>query len=370
MRTLNLNLNQFHEFVQNKKCICFGSGLQGLRTIGIFDNWNKTSDIILFIDNEGKKWGRKIKYGEYSYPILCVNEALEFINEDVVVLITCSDIIRVRTQLEQYEELNNIYCFSLIELGQQQLCISDYEKIVSEYEEPVIPKKIHYCWFGGQMPDLMKRNVENWHKVCPDYQIIRWDESNYDISKNQYMKEAYELEQWGFVPDYMRLDIIYNHGGIYLDTDIKLVKRPDALLYQNCFANFDSSLMMNLGSGFGAKPKCNIIKELRDYYDNVNFKSKDEIINNTSCMMHSYNVLKRYNVKINDTLQKVGDMNIYPMIIQGTCIYTKQMRITEKTYFLHYGTTTWLDEKNKIRKRELGKHFENNKEKNLISYVI
>ena len=94
----------------------------------------------------------------------------------------------------------------------------------------MIPKKIHYCWFGGNpMPEKDKKCIESWKRYCPDYEIIRWDESNYDVSKNRYMKEAYEEKKWGFVPDYARLDIIYNEGGIYLDTDVELVKNLDDL---------------------------------------------------------------------------------------------------------------------------------------------
>ena len=100
----------------------------------------------------------------------------------------------------------------------------------------MIPKKIHYCWFGGNpLPELAIRCIESWKKYCPDYEIIRWDESNYDVTKNKYMYQAYENKRWGFVPDYARLDIIYNYGGIYLDTDVELLNSLDDLLDQKCF---------------------------------------------------------------------------------------------------------------------------------------
>lgn len=89
----------------------------------------------------------------------------------------------------------------------------------------MIPKIIHYCWFGGaEIPEHDKKCIESWKKYCPDYQIIRWDESNYDYKKNPYMKEAYEAKKWGFVPDFARLDIVYEHGGIYLDTDVEIIR--------------------------------------------------------------------------------------------------------------------------------------------------
>lgn len=121
-----------------------------------------------------------------------------------------------------------------------------------------------------------------------------------------------------------------------------MVKKPDDLLYQKCFGCVDASLVMNLGSGFGAIANMDIIKELRDYYDSVKFIKKDGTIDNSSCNTHSYLVLKSYGVKINDELQNVHGMNIYPMIFQGACQYTRRKKITDKTYWIHYGNMSWF----------------------------
>ena len=89
----------------------------------------------------------------------------------------------------------------------------------------MIPKVIHYCWFGGnEMSALEKKCIESWKTQCPDYEIVRWDETNYDVTKNPYMQQAYAAKKWGFVPDYARLDILYQHGGFYLDTDVELLQ--------------------------------------------------------------------------------------------------------------------------------------------------
>ena len=100
-----------------------------------------------------------------------------------------------------------------------------------------IPKKIHYCWVGGTAkPKSVQYCIDSWKKYCPDYEIIEWNEDNYDFSKNRYMKEAYDNKKWGFVPDYARLDIIYQHGGIYMDTDVEMVANLDDLLeYEGFF---------------------------------------------------------------------------------------------------------------------------------------
>ena len=94
--------------------------------------------------------------------------------------------------------------------------------------EMSIPKKISYCWFGGNpLPEKITKCIESWKKYCPDYEIIRWDETNYDVNKIPFVRDAYKEKKWAFVSDYARLDIIYNQGGIYLDTDVELVKNID-----------------------------------------------------------------------------------------------------------------------------------------------
>lgn len=129
----------------------------------------------------------------------------------------------------------------------------------------MIPKIIHYCWVGNcQKPKSVLYCIESWRKFCPDYRIIEWNESNYDFSKNKYMWQAYEAKKWGFVPDYARLDIVYQYGGIYLDTDVELVKNIDELLSHKAFMGFedtgDGEFFVNCGHGFGAEPGNEITK--------------------------------------------------------------------------------------------------------------
>ena len=119
----------------------------------------------------------------------------------------------------------------------------------------MIPKIIHYCWFGGtEIPEADQKCMASWRKYCPDYTIMRWDESNYDYTKNQYMREAYEAKKWGFVPDFARLDIVYTYGGIYLDTDVEIIRNIDDLLVNSAYMGFESGgAAVNPGLGFGAE---------------------------------------------------------------------------------------------------------------------
>ena len=117
-----------------------------------------------------------------------------------------------------------------------------------------IPKVIHYCWFGGNpLPKSAEKCIKSWQKYCPDYEIVCWNEENFDITQNRYAKEAYEAGKWAFVSDYARLKVIFDHGGIYLDTDVELLKNIDFLLRNACFFGIQQQdNMCATGLGFGA----------------------------------------------------------------------------------------------------------------------
>lgn len=333
------NLEEFKNLILNRKVICFGAGIQGQRFPLFLKNWNYEGDFLGFIDNNKKEC---IVVDEQKYPTYSFMQALNVVDNDTVVVITCLHSKEIIKQIKENEISKNWFYISIDEVAETQLMISDYPEVRNENEGQLIPKIIHYAWFGGRKSSQIEKNIERWKELCIDYEFKEWNENTYDITTNAYMKQAYETKSWGFVPDYLRLDVIYKYGGIYLDTDIELIRKPDELLFQKCFASIDASLVMNLGSGFGAVPGCNIIKELRDYYDNVYFLKKDGKIDKTSCNTHSLNVIKNKGFLINDSLQNVNGMNIYPMIFQGACQYTGKKRTTEKTFWIHHGNMSWM----------------------------
>ena len=214
-----------------------------------------------------------------------------------------------------------------------------------------IPKIIHYCWIGtSQKPKSVEYCIESWKKYCPDYEIIEWNENNYDFTKNQYMKEAYESKKWGFVPDYARLDIVYNYGGIYLDTDVELIKSFDDLLEQEAFIGFENTgteeLYVNCGQGFGAKPKNNIIKKMRDFYNNMHFYDKNGELNMLPSPHYTTKVLCENGLKRENNTQKLDDIIVYnSKVLCPKNFMTGDINITNDTYSIHHFTASWLDEK-------------------------
>ncbi|WP_270582801.1 glycosyltransferase family 32 protein [Bacteroides fragilis] len=142
-----------------------------------------------------------------------------------------------------------------------------------------IPKTIHYCWFGkNDLPPLVKKCIKSWHKYLPDYEFKLWDEQSFDITSNKWCQEAYKQKKYAFVADYVRLKVLYEQGGIYLDTDIQLYKSLNPFLSNEAFMGFERNEILSMG-GMGFKKNNKIIKELLDYYDqefNLNIVNKLE----------------------------------------------------------------------------------------------
>lgn len=212
----------------------------------------------------------------------------------------------------------------------------------------MIPKIIHYCWFGGNpIPEDAKKCIESWKKYCPDYEIKEWNESNFDVTKNKYMYQAYRAKKWGFVPDYARLDIIYNYGGIYLDTDVEIIKPLDELLNQKGFCGIENgSLCIALGLGFGAEKNDKTIKLLLDSYEKL-FFIKNGQPDLTPAPILNEKILKNLYIKNENIITHCGTLTVYPTEYFCPMNYdTGEIKITEKTYSIHHYTASWYDKSN------------------------
>jgi len=203
------------------------------------------------------------------------------------------------------------------------------------------------------MPQMLQRCIDSWKKFCPDYEIIRWDESNYDISWSQYMCQAYDLGKWGFVSDVARLDILYRHGGIYFDTDVELTRSLDELLYQSAFCGTEKWGIINTGGGCGAQPYNQIIRTLLDGRNNVSFLEKDGNINTESSGFYDTHPLINLGLKVNGQTQIIGDgkMTVYSSDFFQPFDYTSGETIfTQNTFSIHYFNGSWLGEKGSVER--------------------
>ena len=215
---------------------------------------------------------------------------------------------------------------------------------------------IHFCWFGNnKKSDLIEKCIKSWKKMCPDYEIKEWNESNFDVSQNTYCKEAYDNKYWAFVSDYARLWIIYNYGGIYLDTDVELVKNIDDLLKYDSFFCYESEEYINTGLGFGALKNNELVKRMLDEYNNIHFVN-DGQFDKTTCPLRNTNSLKSV-MNINLCNKKMVEINNTAILCKEFfCPLdydSKKLNVTENTYGIHWYNESWLSSSRRLRKKML-----------------
>lgn len=360
MQFLNGDIHDFRTALKSKQLVCFGAG-QALRNfIEEYAIYHLEQDILCIADNRNEWLPAKIRIVETEIPIIGIGQLLYMKN--IMILISCLAVADVYEQLEGYQELKETPCWAANFIrSETRLQLEQSRWYPSEYrltKEALIPKKIHYCWFGRK--PIPKKNLEwmeSWKKYCCDYEIIQWNEDNYDVTKNAYMYEAYKAGKWGFVPDYVRLDVIYRYGGIYLDTDVELIRNLDDLLYQKAFAGIDRSRDISLGLGFGAQLGCEIIRELRDFYDTCKFLNGDGSYNLKVAPFIQRSFFQEKGYINNGEYQVVEEMTIYPeKVLSPKCNWTGRVLPTAHTFAIHHYDGSWTSESDRDivkRNREL-----------------
>lgn len=216
----------------------------------------------------------------------------------------------------------------------------------------MIPKIIHYCWFGrNEKNAFVKKCIDSWKQKCPDYIIKEWNEDNFNIEINDYVKEAYSEKKWAFVTDYARLWIIYNTGGFYLDTDVELIKPLDELTYNHVYFGIEDEKLINTGLGFGAEKNNRVIKRMLDDYENLHFKNKNGEIDYTTCVLRNSACIQDILNKIEDNriVSTIDGVSIYPS--EYFCPYdykTSKIELTKNTISIHWCKASWQSKKNRI----------------------
>ena len=211
-----------------------------------------------------------------------------------------------------------------------------------------IPKIIHYCWFGrGEKPKIAKRCIKTWKKFCPDYEIVEWNEDNYDVDSSPlFVRQALKERQYAFATDYIRLEVVYNHGGIYLDVDVELLKSLDPLLDNRCYFGFEEhSLDVATGLGFGAEKGTPILVEMMELYKAVPFIRDDGSFDRTVAGTRERNVFLRNGLILDGSEQILQDLtHVYSCEYFCPCSYDSHfLKKTKNTFSIHHYATTWYD---------------------------
>lgn len=355
MKFINAYYEDFLKNRKNRKIIQFGASSVWNYYHKMFpDISSEVLDNTLFIvDNNPLKQGNNLEFDGRRISIKGVEELKK--EDNYIILITVA-LAYHKSICEQLLGLNlpdNIECYSLPLMTYSfeeadNTCVSRYFK-----EHTIVVNKpiIHSFWFSGEeKPELYKKCVNSWHQYCPEFEIIEWTTENYDVTKNQYMKEAFEHRKWAFVSDYARLDVLYQYGGIYLDMDVELLAPLAPLLKADSFFCRQEDGALELGSGFGVQAGDSLIGELLDTYRERKLVMKDGQIDKTPQPEWISEDLKRHGILRSHDSQIVGNRlilsNDYISCSAGeNCIPNAKLGI-------HWHNGGWLDEKDRKMLRD------------------
>lgn len=215
----------------------------------------------------------------------------------------------------------------------------------------MIPKKIHYIWFGGNsLTPLAEKCMASWREFCPDYEIIRWDESNFDSGGNRYFQEAIAAKKWAFASDYVRLCALIQEGGIYMDTDVELI-RPldDGLLDNSAVFGFES--VDRISTAFMAsEPGNELLVEMKGLYGDARFRKSDGSYDQTTNVSRLTEMMARNGFSLNGEMQSLQGMLLCPASwFSPKDWYTGELRVDESTYAVHHFDGSWATGSTRVK---------------------
>lgn len=217
-----------------------------------------------------------------------------------------------------------------------------------------VPKLIHYCWFGGSPLGPDEREcIDSWRKYLPGYEIVRWDESNFDVHCCPYVSQAYDAKKWAFVSDYARFAILYKHGGLYFDTDVEVIRPMDDIIEKGPFMGFEtdaigsgSSGTVAPGLGISARPGLGLYELILASYEADEFVKADGTFNLTTVVVRTTEILRSCGLKEVPGIQEVSGVTVYPSeYFNPKDPYTGEIRITKNTRSIHHFGMSWFSKK-------------------------
>lgn len=222
----------------------------------------------------------------------------------------------------------------------------------------MIPKTIHYCWFGGNpIPAEYQRYIDSWKKFLPDHEIREWNEDNYDVHCIPFSSEAYDVKKFAYVSDYARLKILYEHGGVYFDTDVEVIKSMDDILAHGAWMGIEKHTatpetddMVNVGIGFAVETHHPIIKEVMAFYENTHYIFPDGHMEQIPIVPVVTNVLQKHGMHSKvDKPTNIEGITVYPWDYFCPIEFmSNKLEITENTRTIHHYSATWMSRKDKF----------------------
>lgn len=356
-------INGLMEELGTRKLVCFGAGSHFDTVMRLYASYRLEQYVEYIADNNASLNNTYKKYQDAEYRIVSLEVFRQKADiRNTVLLVTshmyCMEIV---SQLDREARLDgmDVYIGSFL---------SDVSSLSPSCEmnrtgAKRIPKTIHYCWFGkGTMPYVYRQYMDSWKRLCPDYKIRKWDESNFDVSANRYMKQAYEHGKWAFVSDYARIKIVHDHGGIYLDCDVELLKSLDDFLAEGMFCGFEDQNHVNLGLGYGAVKNHPYLRRLMGFYERLDFVNADGSLNLIPCTAYQTEVLKEFGIRDNNTFQTGNGITVYPTEVFAPVSPFGAGAVSDRSYSIHHYQASWQPEKTMEKVNHMYKEYCRRKE--------
>lgn len=363
MKLIKTSFQEFATYVKetDRSIVFWGAGAIGRVLIPyICDQYGLDSKVIGYIDNNPSKHEQEIKLVSRKVKVFSDEIFKKLSVREYIIMITNGDFYPVLEQLKGIPEVQDaIVCIAPIIQLQEKV-----EPLIAGVykcsEEPLIPKIIHYTWFSGEpIPENIQRCIDSWKEKCPDYEIICWNASNYDYKKYPYTRQAYEAKRWGYMADVARLEILYEHGGFYLDTDVELLKCLDVLRFQKGFCGREDWGHVNFGGGSGCVKHLDIVGALLDFRKDVPFLLENGQYNLEASGYFETKPLMDRGLSITNRTEIVEEFTVYAS--EFFCPYnyiSGKENITDQTISIHYFSGGWLGETGAKYRQETQEKFQ------------
>ena len=216
----------------------------------------------------------------------------------------------------------------------------------------MIPKKIHYCWFGrGEKPTLAQKCIASWRKYCPDYEIVEWNEDNFPIDNYPYARYFLDNKRWAFLSDFVRLVVVAEQGGVYFDTDVELIRSPDELLQYEAFYGFENDQNIATGLGFGAQANHPTVLAMRQQYLGLR-PLADGAYPEVVCPALNTKALLPFGLKLDGLRQTVAGAEILPSeFLNPYDDPTGRLNKKNNTVSIHWYSKSWMSKGTILRSK-------------------
>lgn len=354
MKLYNATFRKLLKYIKNRTVICYGAGKMLDEMFTQIPEIVSACRYLAIVDGDDSKCGKsKVLCGK-QYIVNGVGY-LKQVNNPIVI-VTPAKVGDILSHLHQVLGENTpVFCYMLMKREENErkvINVDNKTELMGDKHTEQIPKIIHYFWFGRKpIPDEYIRNMDSWRKCCPNYEFLRWDESNCNLDECDYAREAYEQRKYGFVPDYFRLKRIYEFGGIYLDLDVEIIKPLDKLRNLSAYVGFEDNNHVNFGAGFGAKKEFALLKEMAEDYKMRSFAIGDGLLNTIASPVYQTDILKKHGLKCNGKMQIIQDMTILPMnYLSVQSPHTGRRYYTENSLSVHKYSASWTTEEDRSKK--------------------